>query len=349
MMFDRLGCMLKKELIQTFRDPRMRMVVFVVPIVQTLVFGYAVTTDVNRVETGIVDMSNTSQTREIVQRFTSSGIFIPKPMGNSYRNAWTAMDQGEIQAMILISGNRSLQFVTDGSRGISAGVTAGYAASILGMEARPPVTIVSRAWYNPLLESRNFYVPGVIAMMVMVVTLILSSMAVVREKEIGTMEQIMVTPMKKWEFILGKTLPFAAIGIVNVLVVSAVAVLWFHIPLTGSIPLLLLGAVLYLMNTLGMGLLISTISRTQQQAMLSAFFFIFPATLLSGFAFPIANMPPFIRAITLLNPVRYMMKILREIFLKGNGLSILWPDYLALLLLGIALLTTATLRFRKSL
>jgi len=349
MMLNRLGFMLKKELLQTFRDPRMRMVVFAVPVIQTLVFGYAVTTDVNRVETGIVDMADTPQSRETVRRFTASGIFVNRPVGSSYKSAWTAMDQGEIQAMILIDENRNIQFVTDGSRGISAGVAAGYAASILSRNTARQVTVEARAWYNPLLESRNFYVPGVIAMMVMVVTLILSSMAVVREKEIGTMEQIMATPIKRWEFILGKTLPFAAIGIVNVIVVSAVAVLWFHIPLEGSIPLLFLGAVLYLMNTLGTGLLISTVSRTQQQAMLSAFFFIFPATLLSGFAFPIANMPPFIRAITVLNPVRYMMTILREIFLKGNGLEILWPDYVALLLLGLGLLATATLRFRKTL
>lgn len=349
MMFDRLGFMLKKELIQTLRDPRMRLILLVVPVFQTLIFGYAVTTDVNRVETGIVDMANTVMTRGIVQRFTSSGIFIPEPVGNSYQNAWEALNQGEIQAMILFDNRGNMQFVTDGSRGISAGVTAGYAASILSRVSQPAVSIEARAWYNPLLESRNFYVPGVIAMMVLVITLILSSMAVVREKEIGTMEQIMVTPLKRWEFILGKTLPFAAIGIINILIVSAVAVLWFHIPLRGSLPLLLLAAVLYLMNTLGMGLLISTVSRTQQQAMLSAFFFIFPATLLSGFAFPVANMPSVIRAVTIFNPVRYMMTILREIFLKGNGLPILWPNYLALFLLGTALLTTATLRFRKTL
>lgn len=349
MMFNRLGFMLKKELIQTLRDPRMRLVILIVPVIQTLVFGYAVTTDVNKVETGIVDMANTVRTREIVQRFTSSGIFIPVPVGNSYQTAWQAMDQGEIQAMIFFDNQGNMQFVTDGSRGISAGVTAGYAASILSMGAEPSISIESRAWFNPLLKSRNFYVPGVIAMIVMVTTLILSSMAVVREKEIGTMEQIMVTPMKRWEFILGKTLPFAAIGIVNVLIVSAVSVLWFHIPLRGSLPLLLLAAVFYLMNTLGMGLLISTVSRTQQQAMLSAFFFIFPATLLSGFAFPIANMPLLIKAVTILNPVRYMMTILREIFLKGNNLSTLWPSYIALFLLGIILLITATLRFRKTL
>jgi ABC-2 type transport system permease protein len=346
-MSKRLKFMLKKELLQTLRDPRMRIVILVIPVFQTLVFGYAVTTDVKSVDTAIVDLANTQATRAVTDQFVASGIFIPT-WKSSYEDAWYAMDQSEVQAMILIDENSRMQFVTDGSRGLSAGVTAGYAAAILGRNQQAPVAIESRAWYNPMLESRNFYVPGVIAMMVMVITLILSSMAVVREVEIGTMEQIMVTPMKRWEFIVGKLLPFGVIGMVNVLVVTAVAVFWFSIPLQGSVPLLMLAAVLYLMNTLGMGLLISTVSRTQQQAMLSAFFVIFPASLLSGFAFPIANMPGIIRFFTLFNPMRYMMTILRDLFLKGNGLGTLWPNYLAMLLLGTALLTTATLRFRKT-
>lgn len=346
-MTGRLRFMLKKELLQTLRDPRMRFVILIVPIFQTLVFGYAVTTDVKKVNTAIVDLANTTGTRTITGQFISSGIFIPTHMG-SYEAAWEAMDQSEVQAMLFFNPQGQMQFVTDGSRGMSAGVTAGYAAAILSRNQQSPVTIVSRAWYNPLLESRNFYVPGVIAMMVMVITLILSSMAVVREKEIGTMEQIMVTPMKRWEFIVGKLLPFGLIGMVNVLVVTAVAVFWFNIPLQGSLPLLMLASILYLMNTLGMGLLISTVSRTQQQAMLSAFFVIFPASLLSGFAFPIANMPQIIRFFTIFNPMRYMMTILRDLFLKGNGLTTLWPNYLAMFLLGAALLTTATLRFKKT-
>ncbi|MBD3278244.1 MAG: ABC transporter permease subunit [Candidatus Aegiribacteria sp.] len=348
MKLGRLRFMLKKELLQTLRDPRMRLVILVVPVFQALIFGYAVTTDVNRVETAIVDLAHTPETRSVISDFTASGIFVPSVVTGDYATAWAALDQGAVQAMLFFDPGGNIQAVTDGSRGISSGVTAGYASAILSSRNHPPVELRSRAWYNPLLESRNFYVPGVIAMMVLVVTLILSSMAVVREKEIGTMEQIMVTPIKRWEFIAGKTLPFAAIGMVNVLVVSAVAVLWFSIPLRGSIPLLMLASALYLMNTLGMGLLISTISSTQQQAMLSSFFFIFPATLLSGFAFPIENMPGVIRGLTFLNPVRYMMTVLREIFLKGNGLETLWPSFLGMFLIGTALLTAATLRFKKT-
>ena len=347
-MTKRLKFMLKKELLQTLRDPRMRFVILIVPIFQTLVFGYAVTTDVKEVDTAIVDLANTETTRTIASKFRSSGIFIQQPVPNNYNSAWEAMNQGKVQAMILFNSNGQMQFVTDGSRGMSAGVTAGYAAAILSVNQQQSISIESRAWYNPLLESRNYYVPGVIAMMVMVITLILSSMAIVREKEIGTMEQIMVTPMKRWEFIVGKLLPFGLIGMVNVLVVTAVAVFWFHIPLQGSLPLLMLASLLYVSNTLGIGLLISTVSSTQQQAMLSAFFVIFPASLLSGFAFPIANMPKVIRFFTYFNPMRYMMTILRDLFLKGNGLQILWPNYLAMLLLGITLLTTATLRFKKT-
>jgi ABC-2 type transport system permease protein len=340
--------MLRKELVQAFRDPRMRMMILLVPVLQTLVFGYAVTTDVRRVDTAVVDMAHTTETRDMVRRFTASGIFRPVLEEGSFESAWSAMDQDRVQALLLFDAGGRLQIVIDGSRGISSGIAAGYAMRMLMMEASPRIGLTSTAWYNPRLESRFFYVPGVIAMMVMIITLILSCMAVVREKEMGTMEQILVTPIRRWEFILGKTLPFAAIGIVDVLLVSGVAVAWFHIPLLGSLPLLVLGALLYVMNTLGVGLLISTVSRTQQQAMLSAFFFVFPAVLLSGFAFPIENMPGAVRTLTLLNPVRHMMSILRETFLKGNGLDYLWPEYLALLLLGTALLTAATLRFRKS-
>jgi ABC-2 type transport system permease protein len=339
--------MLKKELLQTFRDPRMRTVILLVPVLQTLVFGYAATTDVNRVEAAVVDLSGSPRSRSLIGDFTSSGVFIPSYYP-TYREAWSAMDRGEVQAMLFLDRRGNTQFTTDGSRGVSSGVASGYAASILSRRMPGGAALSFRAWFNPLLKSRNFYVPGVIAMMVMVVTVILSSMAVVREKEIGTMEQIMVTPIRKWEFILGKTLPFAAIGMVNVLAVSAVAVLWFRIPLQGSVPLLLFSAVLYLMNTLGAGLLISTVSSTQQQAMLSSFLFIFPAVLLSGFAFPVANMPGLIRIFTFIDPIRYEMTVLRGVFLKGNGLPDLWPDLAALFLLGTALLTAAVLRFRKT-
>ena len=207
----------------------------------------------------------------------------------------------------------------------------------------------TRAWFNENLESRNFYVPGVIAIIVLLVTLMLTSMAVVREKEIGTMEQIMVTPIKPLEFILGKTVPFALIGFADVLLITVVSLVWFEIPIRGSVLLLLGAAALYIMTSLGVGLLISTVSETQQQAMMSTFFFYFPAVLLSGFMFPIANMPPVIQWLTYLNPLRYFLVIIRGIFLKGVGLHILWVQMAALAVMGIITLWLASRRFHKTL
>jgi ABC-2 type transport system permease protein len=211
------------------------------------------------------------------------------------------------------------------------------------------VELETRAWFNENLESRNFYVPGVMALVVMLVTLMLASMAVVREKEIGTLEQIMVTPITQLEFILGKTLPFALIGFADVILITGVAVYWFDVPIRGSLALLLATTALYLLSTLGIGLFISTVSRTQQQAMMSAFFFYFPAVLLSGFMFPIANMPEVVQWVTYLNPLRYFLIIIRGIFLKGVGLEILWPQMVALTVLGGAMLWFATRRFQKTL
>ncbi|MCB1124046.1 MAG: ABC transporter permease, partial [Verrucomicrobiae bacterium] len=206
-----------------------------------------------------------------------------------------------------------------------------------------------RAWFNENLESRNYFVPGIMAVLVMLVTLMLTSMAIVREKEVGTIEQIMVTPIRRVEFILGKCAPFVVIGYVDVLLVTAVGVLWFDIPIRGSFPLLLAGMGLYLMSTLGIGLFISTVCSTQQQAMMTTFFFFFPAMLLSGFIYPIANMPEVIQWITLVNPLRHVLVIIRGIFLKGVGADILWPPMLALLLIGLVVLTFAVSRFRKTL
>jgi len=211
------------------------------------------------------------------------------------------------------------------------------------------VEMQTRSWFNENLESRNFYVPGVIAIIVMLITLMLTSMAVVREKEIGTMEQIMVTPITSAEFILGKTVPFALIGFADVILITLIGVFWFEVPIRGNLGLLFLATSLYLMTTLAIGLLISTVSQTQQQAMMSTFFFYFPAVLLSGFMFPIANMPVVIQWLTYLNPLRYFLVIVRGIFLKGVGPGILWPQMIALLIMGLTTLWLASRRFKKTL
>ena len=205
----------------------------------------------------------------------------------------------------------------------------------------------SRAFFNPNLESRNFYVPGIMAFLIMLVTLLLTCMAIVREREIGTMEQLIVSPIRPFELILGKTIPFAIIGYIDVLIVTLVGVFWFEVPIRGSIFLLLAATTLYLLSSLGIGLFISTISQTQQQAMMTMFFFFIPALLLSGFVFPIANMPPVVQYLTYANPLRYFLVIIRGIFLKGSGFDILWPQMLALAILGGIVFTFSSLRFRK--
>ena len=375
-MFERLKAMLVKEFIQVLRDPRMRFVVFVIPVVQTVIFGYAVNTDVRHVALAVYDLDNSSQSRELTDRFVKSGYFDLYEHVFAEARARELIDRGEVKAVLRtnrgfgeqVAGGRKapVQLILDGTDSNTAGIAVNYAATIvasysarLQMDAASRaagrqvslggVQLSSRAWYNENLESRNFYVPAVITNIVFIITMLLSSMAVVREKEIGTIEQVIVTPIGKGEFILGKTIPFVLIGFMNVALISVVAVFWFEVPLRGSIPLLFGSTALFLMSSLGIGLLISTVSRTQQQAMMSAFFVIFPAMLLSGFAFPIESMPPVIQWITYLNPMRFFLVIIRAIFQKGVGLDILWPQLLALLVIGVTILSGAVLRFKKTL
>lgn len=374
-MFERLYHMLVKEFIQVLRNPRMRAVIFIVPVVQVLIIGYAVSTDVRHIATAVYDLDNTPASRDLVARFSGSGCFDITRRIQSEADVQRAMDSGEIKALLRLNrgfgedlaGGRTAQaqLLLDGSDSNTASVVMGYASRIaadfnrtqmaerLGrsMGARlteDPVSLVSRAWFNPNLDSRNFFVPGVLAMLVAVVSIILSSMAIVREREIGTMEQIMVTPIGRLEFILGKTIPFALIGFIDVILISLIAVFWFRVPMLGNPPVLLLGTGLYLLSTLGVGLFISTVSSTQQQAMMTAFFFMLPAFMLSGFTYPITNMPEVVKVLTYLNPLRYYLVIIRGVYLKGLGFQVLWPQMAALALLGAGMLALAAGRFRKT-
>lgn len=375
-MWERVKHMLVKEFIQVLRDARMRGVIFLMPIIQVLVFGYAVTTDVKHVRTAVYDLDNTQATRELVDRFARSGYFDVVATVSDDRRAQELIDRGEVRALLRMNHGfdndiragrpAELQVIVDGTDSNTAGIVLDYSRKIaaqfsrevtvarvtrgLGMLPRTAaVDLETRAWFNENLESRNFYVPGVIAIIVMLITLMLTSMAVVREKEIGTMEQIMVTPITPVEFILGKTLPFALIGFVDVVLVTIIAVLWFGVPIRGNLALLFAGTALYLLTTLGLGLLLSTVSQTQQQAMMGTFFIYFPAVLLSGFMFPIANMPVVVQWLTYLNPLRYFLVIVRAIFLKGVGADILWPQMSALAAMGLLTLWLASRRFRKTL
>jgi ABC-2 type transport system permease protein len=375
-MLERIKHMLIKEFIQIFRDPRMKTVIFLMPMIQLMVFGYAVTTDVKHVATAVHDLDNSTTSRELIARFAETDYFDIVIYAKNPGHIREMLDRGVVRTVLQINkgfennlqGGKtgSLQMIIDGTDSNTAGIVLDYSAKITGefsqkilndrlsrtrgAEGEKPVkiTLEKRAWFNENLESRNFYVPGVIAIIVMLITLMLTSMAVVREKEIGTMEQIMVTPITPAEFILGKTIPFALIGFIDVILITVLGVFWFDVPIRGSLLLLFMATALYLMTTLGVGVLISTVSRTQQQAMMSTFFFYFPAVLLSGFMFPIANMPEVIQWLTYLNPLRYFLVIVRGIFLKGVGPDVLWPQMVALAVMGLVILWFASKRFQKT-
>jgi ABC-2 type transport system permease protein len=367
-MGERIRRMIVKEFIQVFRDRRMKAIIFVIPIIQLMVFGYAVTTDVNRIATALYDLDGSSESRELGRRLVSSGYFAVTHVPRSQAEIRDLLDRGKVLCALQIDRGFgrdlkrgipvSVQLLADGTDSNTATVAISYANIVIAEYAREQATrgtlasagtvdLRTRAWYNPDLRSRNYNVPGVIALMIMLICLLLTSMALVREREIGTMEQLMVTPIKPFELILGKTLPFGIIGFFDMLLVTVVALLWFRIPLRGSLPLLFLSTAVYLLSVLGIGLFISTISRSQQQALMATFLFFAPAVLLSGFMFPIENMPEIIQYGTYLNPLRYFLVIIRGIFLKGVGWDILWPHLAALAFLGVSVLTVSSLRFRK--
>lgn len=365
-MWERIYHMMVKEFLQMLRDRRMKFLIFVTPVIQLIIFGYAATTDVDHIRTAVYDGDRSADSRALVEAFTGSGYFqLSTWLANEMQIA-EELDRGHVVLVLRIergfsddlrSGRQGVvQVLVDGTDSNTGTLAMSYAQRIIsdfspaGMwpfDEPGGVILRSRIWYNPELKSRNFNVPGVMALILMLTSLLLTSMAVVREREIGTLEQLMVTPIRPIELILGKTLPFVLIAYIQLVMVMAVSLFWFEVPLVGNPLILLFGAGLYLMSTLGVGLFISTISRTQQQALMSAFFFFFPAILLSGFMFPIENMPEPAQWITYLNPLRYFLVIVRDVFLKGNGLEVLWPQFAAQALLGSSLLLLSALRFTK--
>ena len=382
-MWERIFVILRKELIQALREPRMRVLLFVPPLVQLIVFGFAVNLDVDHARIAWMDMDRTPESRSLRDRFTGSGRFDIVSAPESEEDVQRTLDRGEAQAVVRIplgfardtarGRATEVQILIDGTNSNTASLVASYAGEIVAeysvdllerqqrvkvltrspgspvSMATPQVTARSRVWFNPDLHSRNYFVPGVIANIIMMVTLMLTALSIVREKEIGTMEQLMVTPVRPIELMLGKTLPFALVGLMDVTLVTVAALLVFRIPLHGSFLLLLCCAVLFLMTSLGAGLFLSTISQTQQQAMMGSFFFSTPAFMLSGFAFPIRNMPVPVQYLTYLNPIRYFIEIVRGIFLKGAGVDVLWPQMAALTVYGITVLSLSAMRFQKKL
>jgi ABC-2 type transport system permease protein len=376
-MFGRLKQMLIKEFIQVFRDKRTRIILIVPPIVQMLIFGYAATFEIRRVSTVVLDLDQSQESRELVSRFASSPYFDVEGHVTNAQQIRSLIDSGKATigleidagfAQKLRKGETApLQVIVDATNSNTALIASAYVTQIalgFGQQAQqdrieriapqlvaqaPTVTLDERPWYNVSFSSRWFFVPGVIGSLTLVLVITLTAFAVVREREIGTLEQIMVTPIRPAEFILGKTLPFFLIGLFDVALIATVGTLWFQVPFRGHISVLLAGAVLFLVCMLGVGLLISTVSATQQQAMVTAFFFIMPAITFSGFGFPIATMPEWLQYATYLSPLRYFLIVLRGTYLKGVGMGILWPQMAAMAALGLSLLAISILRFHKAL
>jgi ABC-2 type transport system permease protein len=382
-MWERIGEIIRKEFKQTLREPRMRGMLLGPPIIQMLVFGFAVNLDVEHVRLGWMDMDRTAQSAELRKRFDASPSFDLRFEARSEKEAEALLDKGEAMAVVriaagfgsdLAAGRQArVQVLVDGSNSNTAAIVGGYAGGVVarynqellraqqikklvGRTQNGPILLAipglrseTRVWFNEDLLSRNYFVPGVIVNIIMLVTLMLTAMSIVREKEIGTMEQIMVTPIRPIELMLGKTIPFAIVGLVDTLFVAGLALVVFHVPLRGSVLVLLGASMLFLLSTLGAGLFMSTISETQQQAMMTTFFFFQPAFMLSGFTFPIRNMPVVVQWITYLNPLRYFMEIVRGIFLKGSGLNELWSQMLLLGLFGVTILFLSAQRFHKRL
>ena len=363
----RLVNLVWKEFLELRQNPRLFGIVIVAPIIQLTMLGYAATTDVRDVPVIVADGDRSPASRTLIARFDASVNFTVIGAVQTIRevdpylqrgDAWLALSIPQGYGRAVAAGEPvALQVVADGSDSNSTTVALGYATALVGEYAAelvgpgspaPAIDLRVRVWFNPQLESRYFMIPGVLALLLLLVTANLAAMAIVREKELGTLEQLNVTPIRRWEMIVGKLLPYGVIAFIDVLLVTAVAVLWFEVPFRGSFGLLLATSMLYVVCTLGLGLLISTISDTQQQAMMTAtFFFLTPMIYLSGFIFPIENMPQAIQYATYLIPLRYFLVIVRGIFLKGIGLDLLWPQAAALAVWGGAVLTLAVVRSRK--
>ncbi|SCC93752.1 ABC-2 type transporter [Thiomonas sp. X19] len=375
-MFERLSAMLTKEFLQIRRD-RWAMFRLIVPmIIQMLVFGYAATFTVHHVATVVLDLDQSQASRSLLSHFVASGRFDVVEEARTDAQVKSAIDHNvALMAVVIHAGfqrdlqngkGAPLQVIVDGTNSNSALIALGYISQIVmqfssdeasrllpphASLARPEIGVMlqTQPWFNPGLEDRWFFIPGVIGSLTLLQVVSLTAFAIVREREVGTLEQIMVSPIRPIEFILGKTMPFFLIGLGDIALVSTIGIFWFKVPFIGDPLVMLAGATLFLLAVVGIGLLLSTFSKTQQQAFALNFFFVNPLFILSGFAFPIAAMPTALQWFTLINPLRYFLVIIRAVFLKGVGFAVLWPDLAAMALLAAILLTVSVLRFRSSL
>jgi ABC-2 type transport system permease protein len=366
--------LIQKELLQVSRDRIMLRILFVIPLVQLFLLGYAITTDVKNIDLLLCDFDRSILSRDLTQHFTHTPYFHIIPCKVNAGAIEKELLQGKCVIALVIPEkfgkelekglHPEIQILVDGQNSNTSAVALGYCNRILLQFMRECMTKLkiktsisigklktisssSRVWYNPELKSVYYMIPGIISLILMIITMLLTGLTIVRERELGTLEQLMVTPIKPWQFIAGKTIPFSMLGILEMGIAMTFGVLWFNVPILGSLPLLTLLAAIFILTTLGLGIFISTLADTQQQALFFSWFFLVNFILLSGFFYPIENMPAWIQAITYINPLRYFIRILRELFLKGSGLEILWPELSALLAIGITIFFLAVIRFKK--
>ncbi|MCJ7819177.1 MAG: ABC transporter permease [Syntrophales bacterium] len=369
----RIWQMMKKEFIQVWRDRRLRIFLILPPIIQLIIYGYAINFDIRQVPFGVFDEDRSQASELLISRFTASEYFLLTDSINSEAELKGLIDRSRITLAVhipkgfaaKIKANQPvpLQLILDATDSNTALIVAKYTRTILNDYAQEmlqqtlrqinlpnklqtPVVIEPRAWLNPNLESKNAFVPGVVAMVVMLVSLMLTALSVVREREIGTMAQILVSPLSPLEFLSGKTIPFILISLVDVALVTLMGVFWFEIPFQGSVAVLFIGTLAFLLSSVGLGLLISTTCSTQQQAVMAGTFVLTPAILLSGLIFPIANMAVIFQYITYVNPLRYFIVIVQGVFLGGRSLAALWPQMAAMAGLGVVFLGLSIIRFR---
>jgi ABC-2 type transport system permease protein len=364
----------QKELRQVFRDRALLRVVLVIPFVQLFVFGYAANTDLKNVRISVLDQDRTEESRSLIARTYASDVFVPGPIAAAPGDLQDFLLNGDTEVSLWIprgysedlrnGGGASVSITIDGVNGNTAGRALGYATTMVWLESlnrmedaaleHPEIAgrirrvdAESRFYYNPQLQSRYYMVPGIVVLIITIISAMLTGIAVVREREIGTLEQLMVSPLTPGQIIAGKTIPFALLAFAELGLATVVAVLWFRLPFEGSILLLGGCAMVYLVVTLGVGLLASTVSATQQQAMFTLWFFLVFGILMSGFFYPVENMPRSVQWLTYLNPLRYMMSMVRGIFLRGATLTDVAPDLVRLAVIGVVTFTAAVLRFQK--
>jgi len=373
----RIRQMLAKEFIQTLRDPHTRWLLWGPPLIQMVIFGYAATLEIKHVSLAVLDLDNTQESRELVSHFAASRYFRIDKYAARSAELQKGIDRGDfVLAVEIDSGfaqrlqggqGATVQVIVDASNSNTALVALGYLGQIGAQFAQdyqmnrmrgtapqlvsfvPRVDLEERPWFNEGLESQWYFVPGVLGNLMLILIMNLTAFAVVREREIGTLEQVMVTPIRRWEFILGKTVPFFLIGCFDATMLFLVGTLWFGVPFRGHVGVLAIGVTVFLLSGLGLGLFLSTVAKTQQQSMITAFFFIMPMTTLSGFGTPISSMPPFFQKLSFFNPLRHVLVILRSVYLKGIGMDLLWPDIAFLAAFALIMLSVSILRFRKSL